>query len=59
MELDSYALFSIEESVFVIEIKSIVQCIAENEGDGNDLIESSEDLPTLLSDDIKATCDDT
>jgi hypothetical protein len=29
------------------------------EGDGADPFQGSEDLPTLLSDDIKATCNDT
>jgi hypothetical protein len=28
------------------------------EGDGADPFQGSEDLPTLLSDDIKATCND-
>ena len=36
-----------------------MQCIAENEGHGTDPFQGSEDLPTLLSDDIKATGNDT
>jgi hypothetical protein len=50
----------LEETNSVIKVKeNTVQCFAENVGDGNDPAQSSEDLPTLPSDDIKATCNDT
>ena len=45
-------------SVTDIKKKNTMQCVAKNEGDGDDPFQGSDDLPTLLSDDIKATCND-
>jgi hypothetical protein len=47
-----------EENSSVTDVKKThtMQCVAKNEGDGADPFQGSEDLPTLLSDDSKATC---
>jgi hypothetical protein len=42
----------------VTDMKNTMQCVAKNKGDGADPFKGSEDLPALLSDDVKATCND-
>jgi hypothetical protein len=45
-------------SITDIKKKTTMQCVAKNECDGADPFQGSEDLPTLLSDDIKVTRND-